>query len=154
MAQIPRMRHLRYRKPLDGRLRRFEAWVDGRVVGLKATADGKAFTADAVTNQIAIAAHGYQSGDGPFTVSSTTTLPGGLTAGSHYWVNAVTAGALTLHTSELNARNGTAPVDILDAGTGTHTLTPDVTKQMITDYLRKGISPRHLTLSADIDNLV
>lgn len=54
-------------------------------------------------------------------VSSTTTLPGGLSAATNYFVIKVTDTTCKLATSYANAVAGTA-IDITDAGTGTHTI--------------------------------
>ena len=42
--------------------------------------DGKTFTVNTSENTLAIATHGRSTGDGPFTVKSSNTAPGGLTA--------------------------------------------------------------------------
>jgi hypothetical protein len=54
-------------------------------------------------------------------VSSTTTLPAGLSAATNYFVIKVTDLTCKLATSYANAVAGTA-IDITDAGTGTHTI--------------------------------
>lgn len=60
----------------------------------------------------------------PFTrvqVSTTTTLPAGLSAATNYYVIKVTDTTCKLATSYANAVAGTA-INITDAGTGTHTI--------------------------------
>lgn len=54
-------------------------------------------------------------------VSTTTTLPAGLSAATNYFVIKVTDTTCKLATSYANAVAGTA-IDITDAGTGTHTI--------------------------------
>lgn len=82
----------------------------------------QAFTA-AASDVVTINAHGLQTGDGPFRVSSTTTLPAGLTAGTDYWVVRLSANTFNLAASYANAVADTpVVVDITDAGTGTHTM--------------------------------
>ena len=54
-------------------------------------------------------------------VSTTTTLPGGLSAATNYYVIKVTDTTCKLATSLANAIAGTA-INITDAGTGTHTI--------------------------------
>lgn len=60
----------------------------------------------------------------PYTrvqVSTTTTLPAGLAAATDYYVIKVSDTTIKLATSYANAVAGT-PIDITDAGTGTHTI--------------------------------
>jgi hypothetical protein len=78
------------------------------------------FTAAAGTTLTATA-HAMVNCAGPFTVISTGTLPGGLTAGTLYYCAQPTANTFHLATSAANADAGTF-VTLADAGTGTHTL--------------------------------
>lgn len=55
-------------------------------------------------------------------VSSSTTLPAGLSAGTDYFAIRASATTIKLATSLANAQAGTA-IDITDQGTGTHTAT-------------------------------
>lgn len=78
------------------------------------------FTADAGTDIITHSNINLM----PYTkiqVSSTTTLPGGLSAATNYYVIKVTDTTCKLATSRANAVAGTA-INITDAGTGTHTI--------------------------------
>lgn len=79
------------------------------------------FTA-AATDIVTIAAHGLTTGDGPFRLTTTDTLPAGLNLATDYWVSVLTVNTFTLATSYANAIAGT-PVDVTDTGTGTHTMT-------------------------------
>jgi len=72
------------------------------------------FTA-AVTDVITDAAHGLSDGDA-ITVTSTTTLPAGLSLLTVYYVRDATTNTFKVATS-----NGGAVVDITGTGTGTHT---------------------------------
>ena len=66
------------------------------------------------------------------TLSTTGTLPGGLSEDTIYYVINVgtTTGLYRLATSLENASAGTA-IDITDTGTGTHTITPITPKKII-----------------------
>lgn len=66
--------------------------------------------------------HGYLTGL-KVQVSTTTTLPAGLSASTDYFVIKIDANTFKLASSLVNAQAGTA-IDITDAGTGTHTITP------------------------------
>lgn len=85
----------------------------------------RTFTADDTTDELTIAAHGLGDGDGPFRVDSTGTLPDGLDDRTDYWVTATTTNTLQLTRDPA----GDVLVDLLDAGTGTHTLTDGVPSQ-------------------------
>lgn len=63
------------------------------------------------------AARGLRYND-PVRVSSTTTLPGGLSAGVTYYARPLSTTTLKLATS----KTATTTIDITSAGTGTHTL--------------------------------
>lgn len=76
---------------------------------------------NAGTDRIAHAAHGLNTGDGPFFVSTTGTLPAGLAANTAYWAIADDANAVRLAASSANAVGGVA-VNITDGGAGAHTL--------------------------------
>jgi hypothetical protein len=67
--------------------------------------------------------HQFQTGDGPYRVGSSTTLPSGLSAGTDYWITAAntTTGTFKLASSKANAIAG-VNVTLSDAGTGTHTI--------------------------------
>lgn len=74
----------------------------------------------AVADTLTSVAHARLTGDGPVRVTSTGTVPGGLTAGTNYWVVKTTADAFKLATTFQNAM-ATVPttIDITSAGTGT-----------------------------------
>ncbi len=81
----------------------------------------KTFTVVAATNVLTATAHGLTTGQ-PVRVSSTTTLPAGLSAGVTYYAHYLSADTLTLHTTNAGAVADTGVVDITDTGTGTHSL--------------------------------
>lgn len=76
---------------------------------------------DAGTDIITVTGHGFETGR-KVALSTAGVLPAGLSA-TNYWMIAVTANTLKFAASLADAIAGTA-VDITDAGTGTHTLTP------------------------------
>lgn len=73
-------------------------------------------------------AHGLEIGDGPFRLTTTGTLPAGLSLATDYWIIYVSDDTYKLATSLANAYAGTA-VDITDAGTGTHTISDTASTQ-------------------------
>lgn len=79
------------------------------------------FTATNATETFTAVAHGLFTGDGPFLVSSSTTLPAGLSATTNYWIIRVDADNFKLALSLAAAGAGTV-VAITTDGTGTHTI--------------------------------
>ena len=86
-----------------------------------------AFTA-AVTDIITATAHGLSEGD-CIWVSSSTTLPAGLSASTNYYVRDITT-----NTFKVSATRGGAVVDVTDTGTGTHTYNLKGKVVMTSDY--------------------
>lgn len=78
-------------------------------------------------------AHGLLTGDGPITIASTGTMPGGLVADTNYWIIAPDANTLQFAASYANtgggqgAGNPTTPITLTGPGSGTITIsdTPD-----------------------------
>jgi hypothetical protein len=66
-------------------------------------------------------AHALLTGDGPFQLTSSGTLPAGLALATNYWIIKLTDDTFSFASTLANALAGTA-VDITDAGTGTHTI--------------------------------
>lgn len=98
------------------------------------------FTA-ATTDIITVASHGLSVGD-RIEVSSTTTLPAGLSANTIYYVMAVTTDTFKVTTNSPDANGTGTPVDITDTGTGTHTyIITDVGNSIrVESYRHKEIS--------------
>lgn len=87
------------------------------------TPAAKTFTA-AVTDICTSAANDYTTGL-KVQLTTTTTLPAGLSLATDYFVVVLTTTTFKLATSLANATAATPiVVDITDAGTGTHTITP------------------------------
>lgn len=79
------------------------------------------FTADNTTDTCTATAHGCVNDAGPFTLSSTGTLPAGLDSVTRYYVGSTTANTFKLALSAALSDAGTF-VNFTDNGTGTHTL--------------------------------
>jgi microcystin-dependent protein len=77
-------------------------------------------TTDVLTTS---SAHYWATGD-KVRVTTSGTLPGGLTPGTDYYVRAAAATTVTLHPTVSDALANTNAVNITSAGTGTHTLVP------------------------------
>lgn len=74
-----------------------------------------------VANVLTLAAHGFTTGQGPVRVSTATTLPGGLTVDTNYWLIANTAGTFSFASSKANALALT-PVALSTDGAGNQTI--------------------------------
>ncbi len=61
--------------------------------------------------------HGYSTGEA-VTVYSPGTVPGGISAGTTYYVRTLSSGSFSLHTTKANAESGSSAVDITGAQTG------------------------------------
>lgn len=93
------------------------------------------FTADAGTDICTIGSTNVPSTGVAVTVSSTGTLPAGLSASTQYFIIQSSTSTFKLATTIALAEAGTA-VDITDAGTGTHTVsltTPGTIKHYVRD---------------------
>jgi hypothetical protein len=80
------------------------------------------------------ASHGKDTGFGPVRLTTSGTLPGGLTTGTDYWMIVVSSSTFRLATSKANALAGVA-VEVQDAGTGTHTMR--ATMQTVADQMEQ-----------------
>ena len=74
---------------------------------------------DTSNNDFNIADHGLVEGMGPFQISTTNTLPGGLAANTDYYVKFVDADNFGLSTTA-----GGTIITLTSTGAGTHTLVP------------------------------
>lgn len=74
------------------------------------------------SNVITITAHGFKTGV-KVQATTTTTLPGGISALTDYYVINLTNNTIALAETLAKALAGTK-LDITSSGTGTHTLTP------------------------------
>lgn len=97
--------------------------VDGSLTvgGRPLTFASRTFTAASTTEQLTMTAHGLATGDGPFQLTTTGTLPGELAAATNYWTIRVDADHVKLARSLLGAIAGLA-IDLTSNGTGTHTI--------------------------------
>lgn len=100
-------------KSTAGDTAQISAWVESNGTALSVTGSGTAFTA-AVSDTITSAGHGLSNGD-VLLLTSTDTLPAGLSVNTPYYVISATT-----NTFELSATSGGSAVDITDTGTGTH----------------------------------
>lgn len=95
--------------------KRFEARVDQNF-----TPPAETFTADAGSDLLTVATV-YDTGD-VVRVSTTGTLPGGLSVSTNYWAIYISDTTIKLATSKDDAESG-IEIDITSVGAGVHTVT-------------------------------
>ena len=110
-------------------------------------ATGQDFTADNTSEALTVAGHGYQSGEGTFVLSTTGTLPTGLSDSTQYWVEEGDEDTLFLHLTRQAAIDGDSPVAFSDDGTGTHTLTPAIETRRWCGDNDGGVGARQSTMT-------
>lgn len=93
--------------------------------------------ADQPTGKLTAAAHGLSTGDGPFELTTSGSLPTGLVAATDYYVIKFDANTFKLATNLANALAGTAIV-LSSNGTGTQTINSDTTLSPILPFLITG----------------
>lgn len=97
-------------------------WVDIEFNTLT-VADLDIDTVDFANDELDIAAHGLETGDGPLQLATTGTLPTGLALTTDYWVIRVSVGTIQLADTFVHAISAVpTAITIDDAGTGVHTL--------------------------------
>jgi hypothetical protein len=97
------------------------AWIKQGPTAL-ATFSAKTFTNTGSANEITVTGHGLNTGDGPFQLTTSGTLPTGLALATNYWVVVVDANTLQLSTTLANAIAGTVVTITASTGSGTHHL--------------------------------
>ncbi len=111
---------------------------------------GKNFTANSTTNELTITSHNLNTGEGPFRVTNSGgSLPGGLLAGTDYWVRRTGANTLQLATSRVLALT-TLPGDVVDLtsnGSGTQTMTARGRRGQRRRLVLVNVSANNLTLN-------
>jgi len=95
-------------------------WVDK--VNVPLVVSDAVENVDFANNELDLTGHGLEDGDGPLQLTTTGTLPTGLSTLTDYYVIKAGDDAIQLATSLVNAMAGTA-VTFSDIGAGTHTLT-------------------------------
>lgn len=102
-------------KSTEGNAAQLKVWLDRDNERMPvSTAGGAVFTANAGTDVITSNDHGL-SGSDVVLLTTSNTLPGGLSAETPYFVRDVTT-----HTFKLAATSGGAAIDITSTGTGVH----------------------------------
>ena len=80
------------------------------------------------------ASHGKDTGFGPVRLTTSGSLPGGLSTGTDYWMIVVSSSTFRLASSKANAIAGVA-IEVQDAGSGTHNMR--ATMQTVADQMEQ-----------------
>lgn len=150
MSRIRRSRHGDAKRATRRiRLKRFASLVN---ITLTPTVSSLAVVA-AVTNGLTITAHALKYAAGPFIVTSTGTLPTGVTAGRHYWIVPVDANTVALTTKRPQSSPPGPVIPIVAAtGSGTIAIARATGFTAMFNYLQR-VGPKRLRAATDIDNL-
>jgi hypothetical protein len=126
---------------------RFKVWAtDGAAPAIDASSLAYAtatFTADAGTDVCTSAAHGLSDGHA-VRLTTTDTLPGGLSLNTTYWVR-----DSSTNTFKLAATSGGSAIDITSAGVGTHTWTRTRSKITVDSLGVGSTTPATVTVKLD-----
>ena len=148
MARTPRQRHIRHANyARTSRQDKLNAYLAERQATLNATGASGVFVGS-VGQNVTWTAHAKVVGKGPFLLTTTGTLPAGLSLATHYWIHTVVdANTVKLTTK----RNGPAAV-MTGAGSGTHSITKASDTLSTFEHLSQS-GPAVLTPATDVDNL-
>ena len=156
VSRARRARHRKFRGATRGggrpRLERFDSWLDARQTVLGATGTAATISGvDAPNDELDFAgAHPFADFN-VVRVTSTLTLPAGITALTDYFVDDAAALAIGL-ADTFGMRRDSQRVDITDAGTGVIDVTPAAEKSSLIGWLRSR-KPIQIQDATDIDNL-
>lgn len=133
MAKTARLRHLRHRIfKRTARQERIRDFTAENAADLAGTGKSFTFTSNG-DNTLTATAHGLVLHEGPFEVSSDTTLPTGLSADELYWVESVP----DANTFTLTSVRGGPVTAITDAGTGIHTISKSESEEAVFEYTKQ-----------------
>lgn len=148
MARTPRQRHIRHANyARTTRQKKLNTYLVERQASLNGTGAFATFTGGAGSN-ITWTAHSKVVGKGPFILTTTGTLPPGLSLATHYWIHTVVDANTVMLTTK---RNGPAAV-MTGSGTGTHTITKASDTLSMFEHLSQS-GPSVLTPTTDVDTL-
>lgn len=148
MPRIAKRRHIRHgRFKRQSRSRYLMGFLKARNTAIGATG-ASATVAAAAGNSLTWTAHGRTVGSGPYLFTTSGTLPTGLLKDTLYWIHTV----VDVNTIRVTTQLGSPASNVVDAGSGTHTITKAGTTEAMFNYLRK-VEPLQLSKTTDVDNL-
>lgn len=114
--------------------------VAGNSVVTTETASNMGFAAATMTggadptNNIAITTHGYSVGEGPFLLTTSGALPGGLELATLYYIHTVVSSGVIKLCTDIECKK---VAKILSAGSGTQTITKASTSNAIFQTMKR-----------------
>lgn len=148
MARTPRQRHIRHANyERTSRQDKLNAYLAERQATLNATGASGVFVGS-VGQNVTWTAHAKVVGKGPFLLTTTGTLPAGLSLATPYWVHSVVDANTIRITTD---RNGQAAT-MTSLGSGTHTITKSSNTRSMFEHLSQS-GPAVLTQATDVDTL-
>lgn len=149
MARTPRQRHIRHANyARTSRQDKLNAYLAERQATLNATGTSGTFTGAAGSN-VTWTGHAKPVGKGPFLLTTTGTLPPGLSLATHYWIHTVVDANTVMLTTK---RGGPAAAVMTGSGSGTHTITKASDTLSMFEHLSQS-GPSVLTPATDVDTL-
>lgn len=160
---VPHIRHCRHRRRRRNQNQaqhtKYVRWANQRATapasgGIGGTGALIAFTADAGTDLITSAGHGFTVATvGPIRFETDGTLPAGLTGSpDFYYLRVNDANTFSVHLTRREAGLNLNAIDITDAGTGSHTFRYRVLYRIVDDYLKYMSAPEFQSLT-DVDDV-
>lgn len=149
MARTPRQRHIRHANyARTSRQDKLNAYLAERQATLNGTGASGTFTGAAGSN-VTWTGHAKLVGKGPFLLTTTGTLPPGLSLATHYWIHTVVDANTVMLTTK---RGGPAAAVMTGSGSGTHTITKASDTLSMFEHLSQS-GPSVLTPTTDVDTL-
>lgn len=123
-------------------------WIN-TVDNILSLSDDDVDTVDFANNELDLAAHAYESGDGPLQLTTTDTLPTGLALLTNYWAIKKDDGTIQLASTFANAVAAVpTAVAFSDVGVGTHTISATATTTRAGAEIKHTVrGTRRLTIS-------
>lgn len=97
--------------------------------------------------------HGLTTPSGPLILTTSDTLPAGLSLTQLYWARAVDVDNLALFSKRSDAEFDTSRIDITDTGTGIHNFARAADIPGLIEWLRQENKPETIQALTDIDAL-
>ncbi len=160
MVRLARRRHFRYSDHVR-HSRRLLAWLaaeDSRLDASRTSVNVTVVTFP--SDELLVMSHPYVDGDGPMRLSSTGSLPTGISADVDYWIGIVDSSSVTLHAGERAAvlkDTNNEPihrVSFSDGGSGTISIAPATGTDAMLCKLKAGNKPATIAGASDYDNLI
>ena len=144
-SRLRRVRHVGFVR--SNRQRKLNRFLIARQTALAGTGSSATFTGS-VGNNVTWTGHAKLAGAGPFALTTTGALPGGLLPNALYWILSV----VDANTVTLSSKKGGPVATMTSIGSGTHTITKASDLNAMFEY-NKQSGPAALLACIDVDTL-